>query len=336
MNAKVNVIDKITSLSGVVHVIDRTGIFTNGVRRPFEWPIINDIDKAVTSPSGVFISLIVHGKLYLVTICQSQLDLEMLGYQEILFCDSTFNNEESLFIALDNDSVFHFYELYPPLEICTKVARIPEFPMSFKYYQLQNAFKITTKTDVNFLFKFPDLFDPNDPPELPFIKNMIQDENEHFIQLFEEEEEAANENDMKEETAEGHFIAPSNLTEFASQTLQRGKFLQNRQNDLKERYKNVLERIDNYNFKSFEICGRLRDAKKKMTEQIKKIYDILGSIDGYADLISKEYERFKDLEGCVETNLCDDDVITEEQETKFKSFQFYDRLKNIERKIYEH
>lgn len=335
-----NVIDKLTSLSGVVHVIDRTGIFTNGIRLPFESPIINDIDKAGTSPSGAFIFLIVHGKLYLVTICQSQLNLERIGDQETLFCDATFNNEESLFITLDNDSCFRLYELYPPIQICIKEAKMPLPPIYFKYYQLQNAFKVTDENNVNFLFKFPDLFDPDDPPELPYIKNMIQDEKENFIQLFEEEEEESIEKNSidenlngEDEQPENQYGPPSNIEELAMHTLQRGRYLQDFQNSLNERYENVLKETNDTRLKYFDICGKLRDSKKKLTNQIKQIYEILGSVDKYADLIFKDSDRFKDLQNNVESNLCDDDVINEEQEAEFKYLQFNERLKNIERKL---
>ena len=59
----------------------------------------------------------------------------------------------------------------------------------------------------------------------------------------------------------------------------------------------------------------------------------MGSVDKYADLIFKDSDRFKDLQNNVESNLCDDDVINEEQEAEFKYLQFNERLKNIERKL---
>lgn len=329
-----NALADLNSLSGVVHRIERRGIYTDGVFRPFKYPIIDDIEKSRTSPSGIFITLIIHGKLYLVTISQSELSLENVSSKDAFYVDTAFNNEESFFITLANDSCFHIYELYPPLKICSKYANIPVTPISFTYYQIHNAIKVTIEGNDNALFKFPDLFDPNDPVELPIITNMIQDDNDQFIQLF-EEEDAMDEIKEEEEQIDNQPENPSNLKEFALQTLQRGNYLQSRQKNLKERYNKVFERIDNAKLKHFDLCTKLRDAKNRMTQQIRQIYDILGVADEYVGKIIKITEKYEDINNFIDDVYCDDDVINDEQEREFQDYHFFERLENIEKKLFD-
>lgn len=324
-----DIIANLTSLSGVVHRICRTGIYTDNIFRPFKFQIKNNVDKAGTSPSGSFVFLIINGKLFFTTVYQSNLITELIGNRDAFFYDAAFNNEENLFITLSNDSCFHIFEIYPPIHICAKSINIPSRPISFNYFQLINSIKVTVEGQENFFFKFPNLFDPNDPPELQLITNISQDENKNFFPIF-DQKEIIEENETNESiVAENQVEPPSNLKDFALQTLKKGREIQYRQRKLNERYESILKRINNDKLIYFDIIKRLNSAKENVTRQVKRIYNILNVADDYTGLILSEPERIDEISNKIENVICDDDAVNREQETEFKNFNFFERIEEI-------
>lgn len=330
MEIDINVQVELRSLTGVVHRICRTGIYTNNVFRPFERPIPLEIDKAGTSSSGSFIYIISHGKLFLITAFQSKLDIDGIDYSEAFFFDAAFSNEENMLITLADDLRLVLFEIHPPKPICHKYIVLPNQPVSFKYFQLQNRLEFEID-NIIYAFKFPNLFNANGSPNLEFIPSVPFEEIQDFIINEEVNEICQNSNGSQY----GFQTKSANQTilEISKQILNKGKSLSKRQNSIKSRYDALNSRAEQVEALSGHIKKELMQVQTKIEEQARKILTLISSADEYAGKLLEIPDSLETLFDIINDIICDDDVINHDQETEFHSFQLLERIQELEHKF---
>ncbi|OHT05230.1 hypothetical protein TRFO_27099 [Tritrichomonas foetus] len=332
----------LTSSTGVIHRVCQSGIYTNNIYHPFDEPILYEISKAGTSSSGTFIYFIIETRLFLVIVSESKIYQERIGNSDAVFIDADFSNDESLLLALDNsnhNSTFRFFQIYPVRYLCSKKIEIPSPPISFVFYQLQQLINVFTEDRQIFTYKFPNLWNFDDPLFLELIPGTNQELNHQCQSNIDSEDWNSNNsvfrakpNNFTNDRSNSWTNSNSNLDMVKHDSLNllnSCKFLKNRQTELENRYQTLIEKIREGEAKSANLNLRIRKAKDNYQVLTQRLLTALNVIDKN-DQILQENEKIEAIFWQINEILCDDDVLTDKQNEKFLELNLLDRIQRLQ------
>jgi hypothetical protein len=296
-----------------------SGIFTNGIYRPFPSPIPPAIDRAATSFSGHFLYFRIRYNLHLITITVSRLHLEQVTGPP--FLDASFTCDESKLVGMTNTAELRVFRLLPLAPLCRLVFESPERPLSFRLHDLSGKVAIKCQS-VRFLYELPARVELR-PEPLPI------EPSEPISPPVRSEE--GSEEDPADATAftTCSLLQTPDVRAYARSVHRRMLELAAKHEEFIGRFDSIQQRILAAESRSRDIQARqqaLRDGALRLGERIHAVVDGPEELHAFRAL----RDRFLDQKMQREEVLCDDDCVADDQGRAFRRFAIGRRIEELE------
>jgi hypothetical protein len=306
---------ELVSSTGTVHRIEASGIFTNGICRPFPSPIPAAVDRAATSFSGHFLYFRIRHRLHLITIAASRLHLDELAGPP--FVDAAFACDESKLIAMTNGAELRVFRLLPVALLCRLVFESPERPLSLRIHDLGRGVTIKCES-ARLLYELPARV-VSGPAPLPLAP----------LEPISPPARSADEPAGATRFATCSLLQTPDVRACARSVHRRMVELAAKQEELIERFGSIQQRILAAERRSRDIQGRqqvLRDGALRLGERIHAV------VDGPEELLAFKAlgDRFIEQKRQTEEVLCDDDSVSDSQAREFRGLAIGRRIEELE------